>query len=114
GERLGNFAGGLKNEKFPAGNQPGMAERIAKAADDFDAGLSDDLNTAQALAAVFDFVREANIAMDKGEFRQGDVAAATEFLDSFDQVFAVLEDNDAEKLKVAGFAPAAAGVDAAE
>ncbi|HXJ13109.1 MAG TPA: cysteine--tRNA ligase, partial [Candidatus Limnocylindrales bacterium] len=79
-ERLRNFAARLKNEKFPAGNQPGMAERIAKAADDFDAGLSDDLNTAQALAAVFDFVREANTAMDKGEFRQGDVAAAVEFL----------------------------------
>src|SRR5208283_2943336 len=64
-ERLRNFAARLKNEKFPAGKQKGMAERIAKAADDFDAGLSDDLNTAQALAAMFDFVREANIAMDR-------------------------------------------------
>ena len=113
-ERLRNFAARLKNEKFPAGKQPGMAARIAKAADDFDAGLSDDLNTAQALAAVFDFVREANIAMDKGEFRQGEVNAAQEFLNSFDQVFAVLEDNDAEKLKAVGFAPATSGVDDAE
>jgi cysteinyl-tRNA synthetase len=102
-ERLRNFAARLKNEKFAAGNQPGMAERIAKAADDFDAGLSDDLNTAQALAAVFDFVREANTAMDKGEFRQGNVVAAVELLGSFDKVFAVLEDNDAEKLKAIGF-----------
>src|SRR6516225_919421 len=102
-ERLRNFAARLKNEKFPVGNQSGMAERIAKAADDFDAGLSDDLNTAQALAAVFDFVREANIAMDKGEFRQGDVAAATGFLANFDKVFAVLEDTDGEKLKALGF-----------
>jgi cysteinyl-tRNA synthetase len=101
-ERLRNFAARLKNEKFPAGNQPGMTERIAKTADDFDGGLSDDLNTAQALAAVFDFVREANTAMDKGEFRQGDVAAAVEFLASFDKVFAVLEDNDGEKLKAIG------------
>jgi cysteinyl-tRNA synthetase len=113
-ERLRNFAARLKNEKFPAGKQPGMAARIAKGADDFDAGLSDDLNTAQALAAVFDFVREANIAMDKGEFRQGEVKAAQEFLNNFDQVFAVLEDNDAEKLKAVGFAPATLGVDDAE
>ena len=113
-ERLRNFAARLKNEKFPAGKQPGMAARIAKAAEDFDAGLSDDLNTAQALAAVFDFVREANIAMDKGEFRQGEVKPAQEFLNSFDQVFAVLEDNDAEKLKAVGFAPATSGVDDAE
>jgi cysteinyl-tRNA synthetase len=109
-ERLRNFAARLKNEKFPAGNQPGMAERIAKAADDFDGGLSDDLNTAQALAAVFDFVREANIAMDKGEFRQGDVAAAEAFLAGFDKVFAVLEDNDAEKLKALGFGGDDAGL----
>src|SRR6516164_5478440 len=75
-ERLRNFAARLRSEKFPTGNQPGMAGRIAKAADDLDAGLSDDLNTAQALAAVYDFVREANIAMDKGEFRQAAVASA--------------------------------------
>src|SRR5258705_2062020 len=87
-ERLRNFAARLKNEKFPAGNQAGMAARIAKAADDFDEGLSDDLNTAQALAAVFDFVREANTAMDKGEFRQGDVAAAGEVLGHIYQGFA--------------------------
>jgi len=113
-ERLRNFAARLKNEKFPVGNQSGMAERIAKAADDFDAGLSDDLNTAQALAAVFDFVREANIAMDKGEFRLGDVAAATEFLANFDKVFAVLEDTDGEKLKALGFGGDDAGPDDAE
>jgi cysteinyl-tRNA synthetase len=113
-ERLLNFAARLKNEKFPVGNQSGMAERIAKAANDFDAGLSDDLNTAQALAAVFDFVREANIAMDKGEFRQGDVAAATEFLANFDKVFAVLEDTDGEKLKALGFGGDDAGPDDAE
>jgi cysteinyl-tRNA synthetase len=113
-ERLRNFASRLKQEKFPAGNQPGMAERTQKATDDFDAGLSDDLNTAQALAAMFDFVREANIAMDKGEFRQGDVEAAKQFLDSFDRVFAVIEDDDAEKLKVLGIGSDDAGISDAE
>jgi cysteinyl-tRNA synthetase len=113
-ERLRNFAARLKNEKFPAGSQKSIAERIAKAADDFDAGLADDLNTAEALAAVFDFVREANIAMDKGEFRQGEVKAAQDFLATFDRVFAVLEDNDAEKLKALGYGVDAAGPDEAE
>jgi cysteinyl-tRNA synthetase len=113
-ERLRNFAARLKNEKFPAGKQSKMAERIGKAVDDFDAGLSDDLNTARALAAMFDFVREANIAMDKGEFRQGEVKAAQEFLAMFDKVFAVLEDNDAEKLKELGFGGDAGGTDDAE
>jgi cysteinyl-tRNA synthetase len=105
-ERLRNFADRLRNEKFPPGMQDGMAARVAKAAGDFDAGLADDLNTARALAAVFDLIREANIAMDKGEFRQGDVAAAQQFLASFDKVFAVLEDNDAQKLQALGYGSA--------
>src|SRR6516225_516835 len=110
-DRLRNFAARLKNERFPAAKNSKMAERIDRAADDFDAGLSDDLNTARALAAMFDFVREANIAMDKGEFRQSEVKAAQEFLATFDKVFAVLEDNDAEKLKELGFGGDRSGAD---
>jgi cysteinyl-tRNA synthetase len=111
-DRLRNFADRLTVGKFPEGNVPGMADRIKKASGDFDAGLSDDLNTAMALAAVYDFVREANIAMDKGHFRQGDVAAAQEFLATFDKVFAVVADNDAEKLQALGYADSAAISDA--
>ncbi len=102
-ERLRNFSDRLTREKFPEGHAPGMPERIAKAANDFDAALSDDLNTAMALGVAYDLVREANIAMDKGEFRQGDVAAAKEFLAAFDRVFAVIADTDAEKLAALGY-----------
>src|SRR6202521_900314 len=105
-ERLRNFADRLAQGKFPAGRQPGMAERIAKAVEDFDAGLSDDLNTAQALAAAYELVREANIAMDKGEFGAADVPAAQKFLQTCDQIFGVLENNDAQKLQVLGYAQA--------
>jgi cysteinyl-tRNA synthetase len=101
-ERLRNFADRLAQGKFAPG-QSAMSKRIAKAATDFDAGLSDDLNTAQALAAAYDLVREANVAIDKGEFRQDDVAAAKQFLANFDRVFAVLEDNDAAKLSELGY-----------
>jgi len=101
-ERLRNFADRLAQGKFTPG-QSAMSKRIAKAAADFDAGLSDDLNTAQALAAAYDLVREANVAIDKGEFRRDDVAVAKEFLANFDRVFAVLEDNDAAKLNELGY-----------
>jgi cysteinyl-tRNA synthetase len=102
-ERLRNFAARLVQGKFPMGKQKGMAARVADAAEEFDAGLSDDLNTARALAAAFDLLRETNIAMDKGDFRQGDVAAVQEFLAKFDSIFAVMDDNDAEKLRALGF-----------
>jgi cysteinyl-tRNA synthetase len=113
-ERLRNFADRLKQGKFPAGKQQSIAARILKAAEEFDAGLSEDLNTARALAAVFDLVREANIAMDKGEFRHGDVPAAQEFLAAFDNVFAVMEDLDGEKLRALGYGCAESGPDTAD
>src|SRR5271154_2517888 len=57
-ERLRNFALRLKKEKFPDVGRGDADKRLKQATDDFDAGLSDDLNTAQALAALFDYVRE--------------------------------------------------------
>nr|MDP9147174.1 class I tRNA ligase family protein [Acidobacteriota bacterium] len=103
-ERLRNFADRLAQGKFPAGTHESMGARIGEAANEFDAGLSDDLNTARALGAVFEFVREANISMDKNEFRQGDVKAAQQFLARFDQIFALLVNDDAQKLQTLGYA----------
>src|SRR5437667_3681593 len=113
-ERLRNLADRLQQGNFPAGKQSGMIERISKAHEEFDTGLSDDLNTARALAAVFDLARDANTAMDKGEFRQGDVDATQQFLVTFDKVFAVIEDNDAQKLRALGYGSADAGPSDAE
>jgi cysteinyl-tRNA synthetase len=101
-ERLRNFVSRLRAEKFPEGSSPAIAERAARAKDEFDRGLADDLNTAQALAAIFDLVRDANTAMDHGEFRQGDAACVLEVMETFDAIFAMLRDDDAEKLHALG------------
>jgi cysteinyl-tRNA synthetase len=52
--------------------------------------MDDDLNTAEALAAAFEFVRETNTAMDAGEFGAGNAAPALDFLAHFDAVFDVI------------------------
>ncbi len=113
-ERLRNFVARLRGEKFSEGSSPAIVERVVKARDEFDRGLADDLNTAQALAAIFDLVRDANTAMDRGEFRQGDVTAVLATMDMFDAIFAVLRDDDAEKLKALGIATSAATLSDAE
>jgi cysteinyl-tRNA synthetase len=113
-ERLRNFVLRLRTEKFPPGSSPGMAEKAAKAKADFGAGLADDLNTAVALAVIFDFVRDVNTAMDRGEFRQGDAAPVLEVMEAFDAIFAVLRDDDAEKLKALGIVPAGPSLSDAE
>jgi cysteinyl-tRNA synthetase len=79
-----------------------MSGRAAKGVEEFEAGLEDDLNTARALAAIFDLARDANTAMDRGEFHQADVAPVTAALEKFDAIFAVLKDDDAEKLRALG------------
>ena len=113
-ERLRNFVRRLKMEKFPAGASEAMSARIAQALDDFDNGLADDLNTAEALAAMFDLVRDVNTAIDRAAFKQGDVPAVLAVMEKFDAVFDVLSDNDAGKLRALGFGAKAEAMSDAE
>jgi cysteinyl-tRNA synthetase len=89
-ERLRNFKLRLETDRFAEGFNDQLAARTAQAAQAFTDSLNDDLNTAEALAAAFEFVRDANSAMDSGEFRASNVAAALEFLALFDSIFDVL------------------------
>ncbi len=68
-----------------------MESRTRAAHAAFDEALDDDLNTAEALAAVFEYIRDTNSAMDAGEFLAGNAIAALEFLRRFDSIFDVLE-----------------------
>ncbi len=102
-DRLRNFRYRLTQEKFPAGENPALQARAQAAREAFEEGMDDNLNTAKAEAAIFDLVRDANTAMDRGEFRDGDRAAFIDTLERWDRIFAVLEDNDHAKLVKFGF-----------
>jgi len=54
------------------------------------------LNTAEARAPIFDLVRAANTAIDQGQLFAADRDAILAVLASFDAVFDVIEDRDAE------------------
>jgi cysteinyl-tRNA synthetase len=105
-ERLRNFAARLKEGKFAAGANPAIVVRAEKAIADFEAGLADDLNTAVALAAIFDLVRDVNTTIDRGEFRQQDAPHVLAAMKKFERIFAILEDNDDAKLRALGFGSA--------
>ena len=89
-DRLRNFKLRLETEQYPEGVDEPLLARTAQASQAFTDSLDDDLNTAEALAAVFEYVRDANSAMDSGEFRAGNAAAALQLLGRFDSVFDVL------------------------
>jgi cysteinyl-tRNA synthetase len=98
-ERLRNFQYRLTMEEFPAGRDAELEKAAATAREGFERALSDDLNTAEALAAIFEMVREGNTAMDQVKFCDGNRAAYLDTLERADRILAVLENNDYEKLQ---------------
>ena len=98
-ERLRNFQSRLDTGQFPQGASEQMTELTRDTLKRFCSGMEDDLNTAQAQAAIFDMVRKVNAAIDAGQLKKDDAAALLDVLERFDQIFAVLEDDETEKMK---------------
>jgi len=98
-ERLRNFRTRLSAGNFAAGTNPEMQSLAADTVERMKAALDDDLNTAQAQAAIFEMVRQANAAFDAGTIKKDDVEPLLAALAKFDEIFAVLDDDDAAKMK---------------
>jgi len=98
-ERLRNFRLRLSAGSFPEGSSPAMQSLAAETINRMRAALDDDLNTAQAQGAIFEMVRQANAAFDAGHVKKDDVGPLLEALTRFDEIFAVLDDDDAAKMK---------------
>jgi len=102
-ERLRNFVSRLRCEQFPGGSNLEVQKLIETTENDFEAGLANDINTAVALASVFDFVRDLNTAMDRGAFLAQDAPRAIAAMEKFDAVLALLDDHDDETFTKLGF-----------
>jgi cysteinyl-tRNA synthetase len=98
-DRLRNFRLRLTSAHFPEGTTDAMMTLAREASERLRAAMNDDLNTAQAQAAIFDMVRTANAAFDSGQVKAGDVRSLLGVLEQFDELFAVLKDDDAPKMK---------------
>ena len=94
-DRLRTFNQRMLKGGFPAGLDAEVAAATAKAEHDYTTALANDLNTAEARAAIFDLVRAANSAADAGTLRAENATQILKVLALFDGVFAVLEDKDA-------------------
>jgi cysteinyl-tRNA synthetase len=98
-ERLRNFQSRISTGNFPDGSTDAMTELAKQTQTRMRAGLEDDLNTAQAQAAIFDLIRSANAAMDAGQIKKNDVPPLLATLNQFDEIFAVLKDDDGPKMQ---------------
>jgi cysteinyl-tRNA synthetase len=98
-ERLRNFRLRLSAGNFQPGASPEMKMLAAETIDRLRAALEDDLNTAQAQGAIFEMVRQANAAFDTDGIKTDDVTPLLAALNKFDEIFAVLDDDDVPKMK---------------
>src|SRR5690348_841059 len=96
--RLRDFKSRVEMAHLEPGRNQAIHELAEKTRAEMRAGLEDDLNTARTLGTMFDMVREANSAADRGELRQDDKAPLLAALAQFDEIFAVIKDDDAEKI----------------
>jgi len=103
-EKLRNFRFRLTSTQFPPGSTPQMSQLAQETIDKMKSALDDDLNTAEAQAAMFDMLRKVNTALDaaaadQNNFRQDDVKPLLGALAKFDEIFGVLKDDDQPKMK---------------
>ena len=99
-DRLYNCKSALE---FAAGNagegdgDPAFAAALASRRDQFIAAMEDDLNTADAIAALFELVRDINVKLGAQPAR-ADVAAASELFEELTGVLGLLYDRKTELL----------------
>lgn len=73
-----------------------VAQLLADARQRFTKAMDDDLNTAEALATVFDLIRDGNALIDSGELDENDLGAVLATLKFFNDVLGVFEFEPAE------------------
>jgi cysteinyl-tRNA synthetase len=100
-DRWRTFHARMLRGGFVPGADDAAHAATEKAANEFTAALANDLNTAEAAAAISEMVRTANSAADAGTLGEDNAAEILRVLTTFDDVFAVLVDRDAELTRAA-------------
>ena len=96
-ERLRNFGRRLDGT-FAAPHSEASTGMFETALAQYRSALDDDLNTAGALGAVFEYIRSAHAAMDQGAFGPRNAGEGRRLLAEFDAVFDVMEPASLERL----------------
>lgn len=86
-KRLQDLMLRLTTEALGPGQNDKIQALMVEALQKFEQAMDDDLNTAQALAAIFDWVRVINTALAENNFHQEDRLAALQTMEKFNEVF---------------------------
>jgi cysteinyl-tRNA synthetase len=91
-DRLDALVLALDGYREDRADDPGLEASLAAARDAFGAALDDDLNISEALAALFDLVRELNRRIEARTMSTADAGRAMALIRDLDQVLGVLPD----------------------
>ena len=98
-ERLRNFRRSVSAFAGTLNSHSRVQETLSRAREGFESAMDEDLNTSGALAALFDLVRDVNIAIAAGEFGSEDRQDVLNLLERLDSVLGVLGPEKAEMLE---------------
>ena len=101
-ERLRAFRDRIERSSLAEGSEVELQAAVEAAEQRFRSSLADNLNTAGALAAIFDLLRAGNLALDQERMRSQDGLAIQRLLARFELIFGVLDCNDQQRLEVYG------------
>ena len=97
-ERLRNFRQLVSEAKCESGANPFIDASVTKALAEFEAGMDDDFNTAAALAAIHNLVREVNTHLADEMLLERDRELVLDAISRFDSVFGIFGKEDTELL----------------
>jgi cysteinyl-tRNA synthetase len=97
-ERLQQFRRLVREAGARAGSDAEVKALVEKSLTDFETALDDDLNTAAALAAVHNLVREINTVLAKDALKSDDRTAVLAAIEKFDAVLGVFGEEKPEML----------------
>ncbi|MGA2534307.1 MAG: cysteine--tRNA ligase [Candidatus Aminicenantales bacterium] len=89
--RIRDFLVDLRGVKDGTGKNPAIAKLIGEARSGFMAGLEDDLNISESLAALFGLVEKANSLISKGQISQADALELKDFVTEIDDKILMIE-----------------------
>jgi cysteinyl-tRNA synthetase len=93
-ERLRNFRSLVSASNGAEGSDQKVAASVAKALTDFETAMDDDFNTAAALAALHDMVREVNTVLANDGLLSKDKGAVLDAIAKFDSVLGIFGKSD--------------------
>jgi len=95
---LRDFRARLSEAKTEPGKNEALSEAAARALQEFEAGMDDDLNTSIALAVIHNLSREVNTALARKKVRAEDQRELLAAIDRFDTVLNIFGKQEREML----------------